>query len=108
MVENRWTAEAFGRLAVELYDIEGLEETADAVVQFALQAVGCDYASVVLVAAKQRPEIMALTDPRLAELYQLQIDAAAGPLITVIRKAQPLLIRELVDTRELPARRTSS
>lgn len=99
MVQDRASAEAFGPLAVELRDAEGVEETVEAVVQFALQAICCDYASVVLIIGNHKPEIMALTDPNLAKLYEQQIDAA-GPLITVIRQGQTLLIPDvLTETR---------
>jgi GAF domain-containing protein len=100
MVGDRASAEEFGRLAVELHDTGGVEETVEAVVQFALQAVWCDYAAVVLIIGKQKPEIMALTDPKLARLYREQIATGAGPLITVIEQGQTLLIPDvLTETR---------
>ncbi|TDC23162.1 GAF and ANTAR domain-containing protein [Kribbella albertanoniae] len=78
------SAEAFARLASELQTVDGIEETVEAVVQFALQALSCKFASVVLIAQGRRPEVVASTDPVLAELYQEQIDAGAGPLLTAI------------------------
>jgi GAF domain-containing protein len=94
MTEDRSSAEDFARLAVELHDVDGVEETVDAVVQFALQAVRCDFASVVLITGK-RPEVMAVTHPALADLYQAQIEAKAGPLITTIELGQPVLISDV-------------
>ena len=41
-------ADTFARLALELHDAEGVGETIDAVVQFALQALNCSYAGVAL------------------------------------------------------------
>lgn len=87
-------AETFGRLASELFDLDGVEETVDAVVQFARQAVRCKHASVVLVTRGRRPEVVALTDPGLADLYQLQLDAA-GPLQTAIEQGQVLLMPDV-------------
>jgi GAF domain-containing protein len=89
------SAEAFGRLAAELQDVDGVEQTVDAVVQFALTAVWCQYASVVLVSKGRRPQVMALTDPALAVLYQDQIDAGAGPMITAIEMESALLIPDV-------------
>ena len=94
MDEDRSSAEGFAKLAVELHDVDGVEETVEAVVQFALQAVRCDFASVVLISS-QRPEVVAVTHPALAELYQLQIEANEGPLITTIQTNQTVLISDV-------------
>jgi GAF domain-containing protein len=96
-------AETFGRLALDLYDLDGVEETVDAVVQFARQAVWCKQASVVLISHGRRPEIMALTDPILADLYEQQIDVGVGPLVTAIDQEQVLLIPDVAaETRWSP------
>jgi GAF domain-containing protein len=96
-------AETFGRFATELSGLAGVDETVEAVVQFALQAVQCKQASVVLVAQGRRPEILAVTAPDLAELYQHQIDAGAGPLLSVIKQQEVLLIPDVAtETRWSP------
>ena len=41
-------ADAFARLALELHDSGGVEETVQAVVDFALQALNCSHAGVAL------------------------------------------------------------
>ena len=43
-------AATFARLALEMHDAGGVEETVQAVVEFALQAVDCQYAGVALYA----------------------------------------------------------
>jgi GAF domain-containing protein len=86
------SAETFGKLALDLHDLEGVEETVEAVVQFARQAVRCKHASVVLVVQGRRLELMALTDPKLADLYQQQLEAGSGPLLTAIEQKDVLLI----------------
>ncbi|MGW6278524.1 GAF and ANTAR domain-containing protein [Kribbella sp. NPDC055071] len=88
-------AETFGRFAIELSGLDGVEETVDAVVQFALQAVRCKQASVVLIAQGRRPEVLAVTAPALANLYQQQIDVGAGPLLTTIEQQQVVLIPDV-------------
>lgn len=77
-------ADVFARLAAELHGTDDVAETVEAVVQFALQAVGCSRASVVLIGRRRRPEVVAVTDEALAGLYRLQIDAGAGPLMTAV------------------------
>jgi GAF domain-containing protein len=87
-------ADAFARLAVELHDAAGVEETVDAVVQFALQALNCTYAGLALSTRGHRTEIAAVTDPVVADVYNLQIDADNGPLITSMRERTSVLIRD--------------
>jgi GAF domain-containing protein len=88
------TADAFARLAVELHDSDGIEETIDAVVQFALQALNCTHAGVAIAARGRRPEIPAVTDPVVAEIYQLQLEQGEGPLTACMRERIPILIRD--------------
>jgi GAF domain-containing protein len=88
------SADTFARLAVELHDAPGVEETIDAVVQFALQALNCTYAGVTLAARGAQPEVAAVTDPIVADVYGLQIAADNGPLITTLREGHTVLIRD--------------
>jgi GAF domain-containing protein len=88
------SADAFARLAVELHDAPGVEETVDAVVQFALQALNCSYAGVALYTRNSRPEIAAVTDPVVADVYNLQINTQSGPLVTALRDRTTILIRD--------------
>ena len=85
-------ADVFARLAVELHSAGGVQETVDAVVQFALQALGCTYAGVALYNRGRRPEIPAVTDPVVAEIYNLQIDDGAGPLIESLQRQTVVLV----------------
>jgi GAF domain-containing protein len=94
------SADAFARLAIELHDAPGVEETIDAVVQFALQAVSCTYAGAALYARGSQPEIAAVTDPVVADVYDLQIKSQTGPLVTALRDRTTILIRDtLTDDR---------
>ncbi|TDW70629.1 GAF and ANTAR domain-containing protein [Kribbella pratensis] len=88
------SADTFARLAIELHDAPGVEETIDAVVQFALQALNCTYAGVTLYTRGSRPEVAAVTDPVVADVYQLQIDTDNGPLVTALRERTTILIRD--------------
>src|SRR5947208_8929213 len=96
-------ASAFALLAVELHDAPGVEETVDAVVQFALQALNCTYAGVAFAARGARPEVAAVTDPVVADIYELQIDTQDGPLVTAMRKQVPVLIRDTTIDDRWPA-----
>jgi GAF domain-containing protein len=86
-------ADAFARLAIELHDAPGVEETIEAVVQYALQALNCSHAGVVLQ-GHGRAEVAAVTDSTVAEVYSLQIDSESGPLITTLKSGATVLIRD--------------
>lgn len=63
--DNGAFAAVFAQLAVELHDARSVDETVQAVVEFALQALNCDYAGVAL-RTQGRPEVPAVTDPTVA------------------------------------------
>src|SRR5690349_14775343 len=88
------SADTFARLAIELHDAPGVEETIEAVVQFALQALSCTYAGVALHTRGSRAEIAAVTDPVVTQYYELQIATDSGPLITALRERSTVRIRD--------------
>ncbi|MEV0794272.1 GAF and ANTAR domain-containing protein [Kribbella sp. NPDC050459] len=88
------SANTFARLAIELHDAPGVEETIEAVVQFALQALSCTYAGVVLSTRGSQAEVAAVTDPVVADVYELQITTENGPLVTALRDRTTVLIRD--------------
>jgi GAF domain-containing protein len=94
--DNISSAEQFGRLAVELHDVHGVLETVDAAIQFTLQAIRCDYASVVVIDMGRRPEIMASTHPGLEKMYREQLDTGTGPLITATQEHQVVKIPDVL------------
>ncbi|WP_329006186.1 GAF and ANTAR domain-containing protein [Kribbella sp. NBC_00709] len=87
-------ATAFAHLALELHDAPGVGETVDAVAQFALQALNCTYAGVALSTRGSRWEIAAVTDPVVADVFELQISHQSGPLVTAMQERRPVLIRD--------------
>jgi len=88
------SADTFARLAIELHDAPGVEETIEAVVQFAVQALSCTYAGVVLHTRGSQAEIAAVTDPVVTEVYGLQITADDGPLVTALRDRHTVAIQD--------------
>ncbi|RZT07517.1 GAF domain-containing protein [Kribbella sp. VKM Ac-2569] len=78
-------ASRFAEFALELHDAAGVEETLEAVVQFALHAANCTHAGVALVARGGRcAEVGAITDPVVEKLYRFQIEIGQGPLVTAL------------------------
>jgi GAF domain-containing protein len=87
-------AERFAQLAVDLHDSDGIEETVQAVVDFALQALDCSHAGVALMTGG-RLEIPATTDPVVAEIYALQIGGGDGPLTVSLREHAIVLVSDI-------------
>lgn len=96
------SADAFARLAIEMHDAPGVEETIDAVVQFALQALSCTYAGVALYTRGSHPEIAAVTDSVVADVYDLQLSSDTGPLVTAMRERSTVLIRDTTTDERWP------
>jgi GAF domain-containing protein len=88
-------ADAFARLAVELHDADGFDDTVEAVVQFALQAENCAYAGVALATPGGGAEVGAVTDPVVAALYTTQIEAGQGPMLTAMTSGTPVYIADV-------------
>ncbi len=87
-------AERFAQLAVDLHDTAGVEETVQAVVDFALQALDCSHAGVALSVARGQLEIPAVTDPVVAEIYRSQVSGSKGPLTESLRNRSIVLVRD--------------
>ena len=87
-------AEQFAQLALDLHDSGGVDETVQAVVDFALQALACSHAGVALIVGGGRLEIPATTDPVVSEIYALQIGGGTGPLAVSMREHTIVRVRD--------------
>jgi GAF domain-containing protein len=95
-------AETFAQLALEMHEAGGVEETVESVVQFALQALNCTYAGVALHTRGGQPEVPAVTDPVVAEIYRFQMNGQEGPLIATMRDRSPVLVRDTTTETRWP------
>jgi GAF domain-containing protein len=95
--QDEQIADVFARLAVELHRESGVEETIDAVLRFALLAVGCTDAGVVLARRAGRLEPAASTAPVVEQIDQLQLDYGEGPALTSVADQSDvgLLVKDL-------------
>ncbi|MET9268521.1 GAF and ANTAR domain-containing protein [Kribbella sp. NPDC003557] len=96
------TAERFAQLSLDLHDSVGLEETVQAVVDFALQALDCSHAGVALVVNGRKLEIPAVTDPVVAEIYAFQVNGGNGPLADALRDHSTIHVRHTADDDRWP------
>jgi GAF domain-containing protein len=87
--------EEFAQMALELNEEGSVDETVDRVLQYALKAVNCGYAGVMVVHGRQRIETAA-TDPLVAEVEAIQIECGEGPDLDVLEDRDSVLV---TDTR---------
>jgi len=73
------TAEEFAELAVRLHKEPSVVETVELVVEYALKAVDCQYAGVMLIHGDKTVETAAATDPLVEELDQFHVTCGEGP-----------------------------
>jgi GAF domain-containing protein len=78
---------------VELHATDGVEETVEAVVQLALQALGCSHAGVALI-TRSGPEVPAATDPLVADIFHHVMAVGEGPLIQSMHTHRTVLVRD--------------
>jgi GAF domain-containing protein len=96
------SADAFAQLAVELHNSPTVEETVETVVQFALQALNCSHAGVALSVRGGETEIVAGTDPTVAEMFRMQLDSGRGPLLTALQEQVTILVRDTATDERWP------
>jgi GAF domain-containing protein len=85
------TADEFAEIAAALHDSETFEETVDKVIEYALKAVGGDYAGVVFVRRGQ-VETIACTAPLVTELNELQMQLENGPDLALAHYRRSILV----------------
>lgn len=92
-------AEEFAQLAIELHNLT-TAETVEKVLDFALNAVGCDHAVVTLGHPDRHAEIAAATSELVAALETVQKDVGERPEATVLGDPLGIVVRDtLTETR---------
>jgi GAF domain-containing protein len=96
----RVDADDFARLAVQLHDTQGVEETVEAVMAFALHALGCTYAGIVL---KERSEPWTIaSDPVVEQIYRFQIESGDGPMMAAYLDDEVVRVRDSAEDVRWP------
>lgn len=95
-------AEPFAELALQLHDEETERATVEAVLGFALNAVGCDYAGIIFIHGKTRVETVAATDPVIADLDKVQVELGHGPDISALDDVLSVIVRDTRTDRRWP------
>ncbi|MFC0623488.1 GAF and ANTAR domain-containing protein [Kribbella deserti] len=102
-IADHSAAREFAELATELHDTNTVEETVEAVVQFALRAVNVEHAGVVL-ATRDTIEISAVSDPLLDDIYRAKIAHGEGPLLDALRSQTIVQITDVATEPDKPWR----
>lgn len=89
-------AEVFARLVTELQSESGVEETVEAVLQFALHAVRCDHANMVLTHHGGSLEVVAATDPVAELAISMQLRVGQGPCLVAIADQVSVMVPDTV------------
>lgn len=96
------SAEGFTRIALELHRQPDTDRTVQAVAEYAANAVGADYAGVMLIHGRRRVEIAATTDPRVDQADQLQLEFDEGPCLSAIDAGQSFVIADTTTDQRWP------
>lgn len=95
-------AEAFARLALDLHDVDGLDETVERILEFAVKTFDCGYAGVILVHGGSRVETVAATDPVVEGLDAVQLEAGEGPDLELIADRHEVIVRDVRQEQRWP------
>jgi GAF domain-containing protein len=101
-VEGSDGADVFAQLAVDLYGSDGVTETVETVVQFALNALDCTHAWVVFSDRRGPVDIAAMTDPVLVEVYETQLTEAGGPFVVALSGQETVLVHDTLTDQRWP------
>ncbi|MET7277306.1 GAF and ANTAR domain-containing protein [Kribbella sp. NPDC005582] len=89
----------FGELAMELHNRTDVLDTVEGVLQFAVEILRYDHASVLLM-QRQRARTFAATDELITTADQLQVELGEGPSLQAITEHDDVLVEDTVtDTR---------
>jgi len=93
------TADDFADLAVRLHDEPTIVETLELVVQYALKAIDCEYAGVMLIHGGNQIETAASTDPLVEELHQVQLECGEGPGLRALANRLTVVVADTASDR---------
>ena len=85
----------FAELALRLHDTPSYDETVDKVLEFAVKALNCAYAGIILVHDGPRVETIAATHPLVADLDRIQMETGEGPDVHLLAEREAVRIEDV-------------
>lgn len=90
-------------MALELHEQPSVEETVEGVLAYAVRAVDCAYAGVILVHGRSRVKTVAATDALVARLDRAQLESGVGPDVDLIADRVSVLVADTATDERWPA-----
>lgn len=94
-------ARAFAEMAVAVHAEGTIEETVELILAYALTAMQCKYAGVILH-RRSGIETLAATDPIVADLDKLQLELGEGPDIDLLSERTGVLVTDAESDQRWP------
>ena len=88
-------AEEFAELALTLHEGSSFVDTVDRVLEFAVKALSCAYAGIILVHDSSSVETVASTHPVVADLDKIQLESGEGPDLEIIADRHRVLVHDV-------------
>jgi GAF domain-containing protein len=85
-------ADSIADMALRLHSEPSTTETLERVLDYALQAVDCDYAGVIFLHKRAGIETVAATDPLIEKVDQIQLDIGQGPDIDTLEHRLSVIV----------------
>lgn len=92
-------ADSIADMALRLHSEPSTTETVERVLDYALQAVDCDFAGVTFLHKWSRIETVAATDPLIEKVDQIQLDVGQGPDLDPLQDRLVVVDDTLAETR---------
>lgn len=101
-MSGRPDGEEFAELALALHEVGSFDETVDKVLEFAVKALSCAYAGVILVHPGDRVETVAATHPLVADLDKIQLESGEGPDVALLADLHGVRIADVRQDQRWP------
>src|SRR5215207_9736829 len=96
MLVREFETVAFNRLAAALAEVEGMDETAEQVVVFAVQTLGASHGGITLIGAGgRRFETVGATHPDVNDADKAQYELREGPCVDASVESRLLISSDL-------------
>jgi GAF domain-containing protein len=102
-MQGRPGAEEFAELSLTLHEVSSFDEKVERVLEFAVKALNCEYAGIILVHERSRVETLAATHPVVADLDKIQLEVGEGPDLEILGDRHGVMIRDIRTEERWPA-----
>ena len=95
-------ADEFAEMALSLYEVGSFQDTVDLVLEFAVKALNCSYAGLIVIHDGRCAETVAATHPLVADLDAIQMECGEGPDLEVIADRHGVLVPDATREQRWP------